>query len=457
MAFDVIVRTFFSDNGLSAGLARANAGLNQLARSGPGARAGLRAVEIGARQLSFAAAGLSGGMGQLARGLLLFGGGSAGMLAAVAGIGGLALAYQHLTKDSREAAAAQLKVREELARVADEARRARLPESERIGGLIGGGRTRFQELTAQIAARQAEIAAGAPTQAFSFETVAQATTRLLAADKELNDLYRERRKLGGDIGDAGERAADAAKREADERKRAAEAARALLLDQIQLAQLEARVHTDFLRRVLRPAGFTAPAFGTLAPESADPLRTGRGATFGAGLAPDLFRRPDSVFGTRAPIPRFVPDVTKSTDWLKTGQIIAQGFFHAAVAFQSGGPGGVLGGLGGLASAASGIGGISKGLASTLSGVGFAATAVGGIISLLGGGGPQRQIIDVRVEEFGPRADDQLKRTRGEPDRSLIQIVLPDGTVLASAIAEDVLYRTRRLEAMDATPRLPRRG
>lgn len=94
MAFDALVRFFFTDSGLSAGLAKANAALAQVGRSGPGARAGLRAAEQGMRALAFEAAGLGGPMGRISAGLLQLGGGSALVLGAVAGIGAVAGAYK---------------------------------------------------------------------------------------------------------------------------------------------------------------------------------------------------------------------------------------------------------------------------------------------------------------------------------------------------------------------------
>lgn len=117
MAWDVVVRTFYTDSGLSAGLARANEQLRQLSRTGPGAGAGVRAVEQGARALALQAVGLPGPLGRVATGLLQLGGGSALVLAAVAGIGAIGAAVRALTRDARDNAEAQKKMFDELRNV----------------------------------------------------------------------------------------------------------------------------------------------------------------------------------------------------------------------------------------------------------------------------------------------------------------------------------------------------
>lgn len=102
MSFDALVRFFFADNGLSAGLAKANAELGALGRAGPGARVGLRALEGGMRTLAFEAVGMGGAVGRAAGGLLQFSGGQALVLGAVAGIGAIALAYRAATKEAKD-------------------------------------------------------------------------------------------------------------------------------------------------------------------------------------------------------------------------------------------------------------------------------------------------------------------------------------------------------------------
>lgn len=108
MAFDAVIRTIFSDSGVSIGLARANAALKQLEQAGPTAGRGMRVAEQGLRALAFEAAGIQGPLGRVIEGLLRFGGGSALILGAAAGVGLVALAYKEFTAEAREAEKAQV-------------------------------------------------------------------------------------------------------------------------------------------------------------------------------------------------------------------------------------------------------------------------------------------------------------------------------------------------------------
>lgn len=94
MSFDVLVRALFSDSGVSAGLAKANASIKQLEASTPGGARGLLAVERGLSTLAAEAVGVQGPIGRVAEGLLRFGGGTTLVLGAVAGIGLIAEAYK---------------------------------------------------------------------------------------------------------------------------------------------------------------------------------------------------------------------------------------------------------------------------------------------------------------------------------------------------------------------------
>lgn len=135
MAFDLVVRAFFTDSGLSAGLAKANEGLKNLGKSGPGARQGVRSVEAGVRSLAFQSVGLPGPLGRIAQGFLLLGGGNALMLGAVAGLVVVGAAIRALTRDARDNAAAQQAMLAQLERLgphgAATAARIRIAELER--------------------------------------------------------------------------------------------------------------------------------------------------------------------------------------------------------------------------------------------------------------------------------------------------------------------------------------
>lgn len=442
--FDVVVRTFFSDNGLSAGLAKANAGLNQLGKSGPGARSGLRAVEIGARQLAFSAAGLTGGIGHLARGLLMFGGGSALMLGAVAGVGALAFAYRAFTKDAREAEAAQKKLSEEIDRALQAARASRIAPLQAAETVQQQGRGRLQRVGLELieARRQLSLMRDDP----SGDPVA-----IAEQETKVNALLAKRTVLMNQLHAAGANIADEAKKEADARRRAAEEAHKLRLELMQLRSVDARITAEFWGTIGRRAGFTPAAFGTLSPESNDPLRSGRGTTFGQGLQLDpLFQ--GQVFGRRAPAPRFVPDdAGLKRDWLKVGQIMAQSFMQAVIAFRSGGTGGVLGGFGALAAGGSQIEGISKGLAGGLGIAGFGLSLVGGLFSLFDNSEDRRH--RQLMEET--RRIRQNTEARGEP-RNISLTLLLNGKEVSAAVVEDLIYEVGRMERRDATPRLPPR-
>src|SRR5262245_37557597 len=104
---DLLFRSLFTDSGISAGLAKLNADLTRLGTTGPAARQGLRGMQQGMRALAFEAAGVGGPLGKVTQGLLMFGGGSALVLGAAAGIGLVAAAYKGFTADARAAEKAQ--------------------------------------------------------------------------------------------------------------------------------------------------------------------------------------------------------------------------------------------------------------------------------------------------------------------------------------------------------------
>jgi hypothetical protein len=420
MAWDILVRTFFSDGGLSAGLAKANSQLNQLGKAGPGARAGLKAVEIGARQLAFEAAGLSGGLGQLARGMLMFGGGSALMLAATAGIGALALAYRAFTEDSREAAEAQKKLREELARVAQAARDARTPESQRIGGLVAGGRTAFGTLNQRIADRQRELAAVVPANRFSFETEEQTLTRLLATDKALTDLYAERRKLGLEIRDASEGAASAAKKEADELRRAADEARRLKLE---LFNQDRQMTERFGSRFAVNVGDTRFRAGSWMPGEVPQSRMWQGPTpmesanFAGGGPPGPARA--------------------GADAREIAQMAMMSLMMGA----RGGASGAFGAAGGLMSGLSGLKGIGA-AAGPLGWAGLGLSAVGSFMGLFNNDEERRH------KEQMKKLDEIAKRPLLEPRAVTVNLV----GATTGEIVKRTQYEIGRREDRDASDR-----
>jgi hypothetical protein len=136
VAFDVVVKAFFTDSGLSAGLATANDQLQRLKKSGPDAAMGVRGVEQGVRMLAFQAAGLPGPLGRIAAGLLQLGGGNALVLGVVAGVGAIGLAIRLMSQDARDNAAAQEEMLKKLGQLGPHAQataaRIRIAELERL-------------------------------------------------------------------------------------------------------------------------------------------------------------------------------------------------------------------------------------------------------------------------------------------------------------------------------------
>lgn len=167
MSFDAIIRTLFSDSGLSIGLAKANAALRQLEQSGPGASRGVKAAEQGLRTLAFQAAGLPGPLGRVADGLLRFGGGSAAVLAVTAGIGLVVGAYKLLNQSAEETKKANEALIESMARLGPiaakhaELLKNRLAAAQLetaspyafLGAQFGVGKTRDEQLAELASAR----------------------------------------------------------------------------------------------------------------------------------------------------------------------------------------------------------------------------------------------------------------------------------------------------------------
>ncbi|HWP38949.1 MAG TPA: hypothetical protein VNL18_15490 [Gemmatimonadales bacterium] len=443
MAFDILVRALFSDQGLSVGLAKANAALNQIGRSSPQARAGLRAVEQGARMLAFQAAGLSGGLGQVARGLLLLGGGSALVLGAVAGIGLISAAYKFFRRDAEAAKKAEKEFREELHRTAEAERQRQTPRSLQIGRTAERAREEFEALTRQIEERRAAL-----RRALTPSAVPDRQARLLGAagagltpeqieetiarDAKLNALYRERRQIGIELTLNRQAATRAAEEETRELREALRVER----ERIMLGRAA-------FRRGELPA-FPLVATVTQAPISPERQRA---AEVEAGVfLPDLRVPPMRALERRAreaeealAVRRgaIIEEMQRPEGGFGSAQAMA--LMNAVLLARGGGLGGALQGAGGLLATLQGVNPL----------IGAGVSLLG---TLIGGGRRERQIIDVRVEEFGPRADEQLKRTRGDPDQFRIQVVLPDGRIVAEYAAEDILYRTSRLTAQDARPR-----
>lgn len=89
------------------GMNRAHGAVTQLSTTSAQSSRAMNVLKNGLVGLATQATGTQGPVGKLAQGLLLLGGGSTTVLAVAAGIGAISLAYRALTRETREAEAAQ--------------------------------------------------------------------------------------------------------------------------------------------------------------------------------------------------------------------------------------------------------------------------------------------------------------------------------------------------------------
>jgi hypothetical protein len=424
---------------MSRDAAKAGGAVTQLTNATIGGARSTGVMRMALTGLAIQATGTSGPVGRLASGLLLFAGGSSLVLGVTAGIAIIATAYQLLTKDTREAAAAQEKLREKLTASAEARRTARTPETEQITLEQEQRRARFAELNALIATRRTQIVGTVGAQRFGFETDDQALQRLLADDKELNDLYRERRQLGQDIRTETVSATDATKKEADELGRAADEARRLKLELMEIRQGAQAIARAGIR-----GGLTFPTDEAGVPfVSQESLLRGRrraGAftppDFGAGgLGPAI--PPLSFANIRRNQPRFVPPdvVGRGVDSLEVAQLVTASLLAGA---RGGGAGGILGAAGGLASGLSVLPGIGAAAAGPLGWIGFGLQAVSSVFGLF----------DNKEERRHRELIDALKRMGKEVGLERVMLIFtgPDGHQVRRSLAE--------LEDTDAVERIP---
>src|ERR1043166_9669357 len=117
MAWDIVARALFTDNGATAGLAKLNAEIHDVAKAAPGGTRAFSVMERGLSTLAFEAAGVTGPMGRIAESLLKFGGGSTLVLGAAAGIGLIAEAWKASAAEAVRAVDAMIDARKRLAGV----------------------------------------------------------------------------------------------------------------------------------------------------------------------------------------------------------------------------------------------------------------------------------------------------------------------------------------------------
>ncbi|MGH2406419.1 MAG: hypothetical protein ACRDGN_18450 [bacterium] len=472
MAFDVITRFFFSDSGLSVGLAQANAALRRVSQSGPEARRGLQLAQIGIQQLALQATGLAGPLGRVAQALLQFGGGNALVLGAAAGIGVVAFAYRALTKDSREAAEAQEKLREGLVRTAAARAQAMLPESARIRQELAANQEQLKALEAERTLRlQVVRAAGGPA------AMAATDAELIARDRELLDIEKQRADLslnilqtrraeGVELGKIAKEQQETLGRETHailERERHQQEAFARTSAGQLGAAIERRLQPPPVSPLVDTFGVALRRGPTPRPAA---LEGGPGALASMAefnrvfdVTQGLFENmltPQQVFqrqmadlnqavelgiistdqraSAEAQLRAAMGQTIKLTPQLAASIVGAVGSAIAAMR-GGGGIGGFLGGLGGILSVFNPIAG--------------AVLSVGG--ALLSGG--RQRDRGVRIDEFGPRAKQQLEETRTGPDRVIIQI----RDVNTDELISETIHEITRRQNLDQINRIPRVG
>lgn len=331
--------------------------------------------------LAIQATGTSGPVGRLTSGLLLFAGGSGLVLGVAAGIGIIATAYQLLTKETREAAAAQEKLTEKLHASAEARRTARTPETEQISREQEQRRKRFDELNRLVADRQRFLLSVVPNfrRTAEGETEAQTLTRLLAGDTKLNALYAERRQIGLDLVSDTVSVAEAAEKEADERARSADEARRLKLELFELAAGAQSIARTSIRGGL---SFLTDETGVPFVSQESLLRGRRRAgafmpgEFGAGgLGPAV--SPLTFANIRRNVPRFgAPDTGgRGVDSLEVAQLVSANLLSGG----RGGVGAILGAAGGTATGLSSLPGIAgRAAAGPLGWIGLGFSVLGNI-------------------------------------------------------------------------------
>lgn len=132
----------FRDVGQQAGAALGQ-GLTRVTSASASASRGLSLVRGAASALATQAVGVSGSVGTLAQGLLMFGAGSAVVTGIVAGIGLITLAWQHFTKETRNAHAEQQALFDEIDRAIKLRRDAEDP--------VGAAREKLKPIEAEFA------------------------------------------------------------------------------------------------------------------------------------------------------------------------------------------------------------------------------------------------------------------------------------------------------------------
>jgi hypothetical protein len=465
MTWDIIARGLFVDNGAAAGIAKFNDQIHGVAKAAPGGTRGLNALEGGLRALAFEAVGVQGPIGRVAEGLLKFGGGSALVLGAAAGIGLIAGAYRLANAEAAKLAETNEKLtktwgdlmarghatvalqNELLAAVAEQTKAEKeLASLKSVGGRLG--------ITRLLPSTPGEIA--------------QAQANVDAAGRNVtilrNQLNQAHGQLAADAAKGGEKWATAFVEgisHLDPQSRI----KTLLLARGQFEQIGGdagdKWATAYLKavndrmagwsptpRLMQPGlrgpfdiqGFDFTGPGAAFRAAAGPTRSLTVPTFGAGfaLAPkepftfDAIDRHISRFGTPEPPKREKPDYAA----------IAASSVALLGAIRQGGAAGILGGAGSVAMS----------LGKNFTPIGIGLNIASGVFGLFDHSEERRhREVMKQLEELTRIRQNTDKR--GQPQRTSVTILV-NGKEISGAILDDVIYGIRRAERRNAVPVLP---
>jgi hypothetical protein len=426
-------------------------GLAALNFRGGETRKGMNALEGGLRSLASEALSIPGPLGQVAKGLLLFGGGGAVVLGVTAGLAAIGLAYQFLTRDAKEATKAQ----QDLADALSKGFKGKEPD------VVSTKRTQIEQINAALETLFDQRKAESTRTRFAIESPATAHIRVPAVREEemdrLDDLILKKqldlRRASQDFAKALEEAGKDTGGALDNLAKEIEAGAAKLTHVRIPSAAEALGLTRIDTRGLTEMVDTGPK---------DPLSAGQHAGVEARAAARKALGLVS-FGTAsrgeniAPITARVATVQRGLDAQEDARLAAQAkTFENAMAVG-------IAGLGGLAEAALSGGNVFQAAALSISaGISQILFAqhnpiAGAIVGVLGGiagalfGREKREPQRVQITGLEDQAQRQFRE-------SLIQIApQPIIQIIAQStqdVARRVLFEMRGLQSADGIVRVP---
>jgi len=453
MSWDIIAKALFVDNGAAAGVAKFNAQIHDVVRAAPGGARGFRMLETGLQSLAFEAAGIQGPIGRVAEGLLRFGGGSALVLGAVAGLGLIAAAYRASAAEAEQLQASNEKLAESWRNVAARGR-----------PLVALGNELQKAIDAETAAQDKLNALSTPLESGpgpkfgstrgTGGEIALAQTGLSQAQANVTQarrIFQEAQvQLAADAQKAGLKTAQAFMegiRTLDPQVQLA----VLALGQHQFGERFAKLGTD--------AGeLYATAWLKAAQAMLDRGLDVHGQRLGTGLGRGMaFDRAPKLEGAMSPAfkpekfpPReyFISDLEKAIVKAQPPKPDAARLAAEAVALlgalKQGGAAGILGAAGSTVSELSGL----KGLGG-LSPIGIGLSVASGLVGIFDHSAERRHREE--MAELTRIRENTTKR--GQPDHISVT-VLVNGKEVSGAILQDIMYGIRRAERTNAVPVLP---